>query len=65
MIDPGVRARKFLVTMVDAVFGELHGKLSRAKVNVELIAPATINIEAPKFFQPTFVRPHHIDRVML
>ena len=44
MIDPGVRARKFLVTMVDAVFGELHGKLSRAKVNVELIAPAAINV---------------------
>ena len=50
MIDPGVRARKFLVTMVDAVFGELQGKLSGAKVNVELIAPAAIDIEASKFF---------------
>lgn len=65
MIDSGMRARKFLVTMVDAVFGELYGKLSRAKVNVELIAPATINVEASKVFQPTFVYPHHVDWVML
>ena len=46
MINTRMRAGKFLVAMGDAVLLEPHGQLSRSVVNMELILPPAINVNA-------------------